>query len=122
MKKSTEKCTSASSDSSLEQLVEQHHALLAQVANIGLVLRGSIAQRRTRCGQKGCRCQSDPSQLHGPYYLWTRKVAGKTVTAQLPPDQAASCLIWNKNMRQLDHLVQQLQEIGLQAANLVRNK
>ena len=27
--------------------------------------------------------------LHGPYYKWTRKVAGKTVNATLTPEQAA---------------------------------
>ena len=30
-----------------------------------------------------CRCKGDPPRLHGPYYLWTRKVAAKTVTVRL---------------------------------------
>lgn len=38
-------------------------------------------------GTPGCRCKADPPQLHGPYWQWTRKVAGKTVT--LPPPQSA---------------------------------
>ena len=107
-------------DSSLRLLEERHRALLAELAGIGLVLRGSIARRLTRCGQPTCRCKADPPVLHGPYYLWTRKVAGKTVTAQLPPEQAALCQNWNHNMHKLDRIVRQLQAIGLRAAALVR--
>jgi len=52
--------------------------------------------------------------------VWTRKVAGKTVTAQLAPDQAQYCLAWNQNMRELDRVVAELQDLGFQAAALVR--
>jgi hypothetical protein len=93
---------------------------LIQLADLGLVLRGSIASRLPRCGQPGCRCKADPPVLHGPYYVWTRKVAGKTVTAQLAPDQAQYCLAWNQNMRELDRVVAELQDLGFQAAALVR--
>lgn len=107
---------------SLERLELRHRALLSQLADLGLVLRGSIARRMTRCGQPTCRCKASPPQLHGPYYLWTRKVAGKTVTAQLPPEQASLCLEWNRNMHELDRIVQELQAIGLEAATVVRNR
>lgn len=110
----------ASVDSSLQRLEERHRALLAELAGIGLVLRGSIARRLTHCGQPSCRCKADPPILHGPYYIWTRKVAGKTVTAQLRPEHAAHCQAWNRNMHRLDRIVRQLQAIGLRAAALVR--
>ncbi len=107
-------------DSSLRRLETRHRALLAGVADLGLVLRGSIARRLTRCGNPTCRCRADPPMLHGPYYIWTRKVAGKTVTAQLKPEYAARCLDWNRNMRKLDRTVRQLQALGLRAAALLR--
>jgi len=52
--------------------------------------------------------------------MWTRKVAGKTVTAMLSPEQATRCQEWSRNMRKLDRIVQQLQDIGLRAATLLR--
>jgi hypothetical protein len=52
--------------------------------------------------------------------VWTRKVAAKTVTAHLAPDQAEYCLAWNQNMRVLDRIVADLQDLGLQAAALLR--
>ncbi|MCL2420097.1 MAG: hypothetical protein FWD04_12470, partial [Conexibacteraceae bacterium] len=53
---------------------------LAQLAASGQILPGSICQLHTRCGRPGCACQADPPRPHGPYWQWTRKVAGKTVT------------------------------------------
>jgi len=106
----------------LRRLEERHRSLLAELAGIGLVLRGSIARSLTRCGNPTCRCKADPPQLHGPYYRWTRKVAGKTVTAQLPPEQAALCQVWNRDMHKLDRIVRALQVIGLQAAAAVRGR
>ena len=110
----------ASIDASLQPLAQRHRALLAGLADIGLVLRGSIAQRLTRRGNPTCRCKADPPMLHGPYFKWTRKVAGKTVNATLSPEQAARCKNWNRNMRKLDRIVRQLQAIGLRAATLLR--
>jgi hypothetical protein len=119
MPKSTTK-RSAVVDSSLKGLEQRHRALLAELANIGLVLRGTIAPRRMRCGNPTCRCRAHPPQLHGPYFVWTRKVAGKTVTAMLPRYQATLCQDWSRNMRKLDRIVRQLQALGLRAAALVR--
>jgi len=112
----------ASVDSSLRRLEDRHRTLLAELGDIGLVLRGSIARRLTRCGNPACRCKADPPMLHGPYYIWTRKVAGKTVTAQLKPEYAALYKNWSRNMRKLDRTVRQLQAIGLRAGTLLRGR
>jgi hypothetical protein len=120
MKTSTEKSEKSGDPLGLESLETRHRALLSELADLGLVLRGSIARRLTHCGTPGCGCKASPPRLHGPYYLWTRKVAGKTVTVQLPPEQAELCLNWSRNMRKLDQIVRQLQAIGLEASELVR--
>ncbi len=106
-------------NSSLEQLEQRHRKLLAELADIGFVLRGSIARRLNRCGNPTCRCKADPPILHGPYYKWTRKVAGKTVNATLSPEEAARGKEWTRNMRKLDRVVAQLQDVGLRAASLL---
>lgn len=46
-------------------------------------------------------------------------MAGKTVNATLTPEQAAHFKDWNQNMRQLDRIVDQLQDLGLRAATLL---
>lgn len=120
MKKSTKISKNFTSfESSLHHLDQRHRVLLAELEDIGLVLRGSIELRLNRCGNPTCRCKADPPMLHGPYYKWTRKVAGKTVNATLTPEQAARFKDWVQNMRNLDQIVRQLQDIGLEAAELL---
>ena len=106
-------------DRSLHRLEARHRTLRRDLDRIGLVLRGTIGKRMMRCGKPTCSCRADPPALHGPYYLWTRKVAAKTVTARLTPQQAALLQRWTRNMRQLDRLVRTLQALGLRAANAV---
>ena len=51
--------------------------------------RGSLYERRMRCGQATCACQHDPKAAHGPYFSLTRAVEGKTHSRFLTPEQAA---------------------------------
>ena len=109
----------APTELSFPQLENRHRNLVAELADIGLVLRGNIGHHLNRCGNPTCRCKADPPMLHGPYYRWTRKVEAKTVSVTLTPEQATRCMIWSENMRRMDQIVGQLQEIGLQAAALL---
>ena len=84
---------------------ERYEALKRAVADIGLIRRGSLVRRFMPCGKQGCRCQAVPPQLHGPYYQWTRKVGGKTVTVRVSRSEATMLEQWIRNGRRLDKLV-----------------
>jgi len=120
MRTATRKRTPVSFDATLDRLEQRHRALMHQLADTGIVLRGSIAARRTRCGQPNCRCKANPPTRHGPYYFWTRKVAGKTVNVVLSPAHAARCQPWSRNMRRADQILSRLQALGLRAAHALR--
>ena len=90
-------------------------AELAAIAATGMVLPGSITQRRTRCGRNGCACRADPPRLHGPYWQWTRKVAAKTVCRWLSPAQREDYQTWIDNDRRLRDLLAKLEELGTAA-------
>jgi len=85
----------------------------AEIAALGLPLPGSLVERRTRCGNRGCRCHADPPQLHGPYLTWTRKVDNKTVTRTLSPEQAERLRPLIDNARRLRELVAELEALAL---------
>jgi len=91
---------------------EKIAAELAAIAATGMVLPGSITQRRTRCGRGGCACRADPPRLHGPYWQWTRKVAAKTVCRWLSPAQREDYQAWIDNDRRLRDLLARLEELG----------
>jgi hypothetical protein len=90
-------------------------AELAAIAGTGMVLPGSIIQRRTRCGHPRCACHADPPRLHGPYWQWTRKIAAKTVCRWLTPDQHHDYQPWIDNDRRLRDLLARLEALGTTA-------
>jgi hypothetical protein len=88
---------------------------MAALAATGMVLPGSITQRRTRCGRDGCACRADPPRRHGPYWQWTRKVAARTVCRWLSPDQRQDYQAWIDNDRRLRDLLSRLEALGAAA-------
>jgi len=40
--------------------------------------RGTVNERKMKCGQANCACQRDPKARHGPYYMLTQAAGGKT--------------------------------------------
>ena len=55
-----------------------------------------------RCGKPSCACHRDERRRHGPYTYWTTKVAGKTVSRKLLPDEAVLLEQWVGNRRDFD--------------------
>lgn len=90
--------------------------LAAQISELGFISQGSVTRRYTTCGTPSCRCQADPPQRHGPYYQWTRKVAGKTVTRRLTPEQAQLYEQWIANRRHLDEIITAMEDVSREAA------
>ena len=88
--------------------------IAAEIAALGLPLPGSLVERRTRCGNTGCRCHADPPQLHGPYWTWTRKVDNKTVTRTLDTSQTDALRPLLHNSRRLRELTTELETLALQ--------
>ncbi|MGH3592162.1 MAG: DUF6788 family protein, partial [Pseudonocardiaceae bacterium] len=79
--------------------------ITARLADVSFALPGTLADRMTRCGYPGCRCNADPPQRHGPYHQWTRKKNGKTATRILSGEQLADYGPWFGNHRRLRELI-----------------
>jgi hypothetical protein len=84
------------------------------ISRLGFVLPGSLSHRYMRCGRAGCRCHADPPQLHGPYWLWTRKVNAKTVTKLLTDEQVSDYQGWFDNAKTLRALTSELESLSLE--------
>lgn len=61
------------------------------ILKLEYVLTGTITRRHGPCGKKNCRCSNGEAFWHGPYYVWTRKENGKTITKTLSPKQVQFC-------------------------------
>ena len=91
----------------------RYEELKRSLTDVGLIRRGSVVKRFMPCGKSGCRCKADPPELHGPYYQWTRKVRGKTVTVRLTREEAILMKAWIVNGRQLTKLVAQMEKLAM---------
>ena len=105
-------------DQRLANYEQRYRELAAQLADIGLIHSGSLTRRYTRCATPGCKCHADPPQPHGPYYQWTAKINGKTVTRRLNQTEAQLYEEWIANDRQLRRLIQQMRQIAAKATEL----
>ena len=105
--------------SQLQHYEHTYRALAAELATVGFISQGSIVHRYTSCGNPGCRCQGDPPQRHGPYYQWSRAVAGKTVSRRLNHSEAELYQSWITNRRHLEHIVAQMEQISAAAGELL---
>jgi hypothetical protein len=92
-------------------------AIAAELASLGFAMPGTLIERHVRCGKPRCRCHADPPALHGPYWQWTRKINGKTITRLVPGDQLDDYRQWLDNHRRLRALVTELETLTLAVAD-----
>src|SRR6266446_7939364 len=92
-------------------------AIAAELASLGLALPGTLIERHVRCGKPRCACHADPPALHGPYWQWTRKVAGKTITRLVSDEQLDDYRQWLDNDRRLRALIAELEALTLAIAD-----
>lgn len=102
----------------LETYEQRYRELAEQLASIGLISSGSVTRRYTHCATPGCKCHADPPQPHGPYYQWTTKVNGKTVTRRLSADEAMLYKEWIDNDRKMRRLIGQMRQVAAKAGKI----
>lgn len=102
----------------LTRYARQYEALKGELAEIGYVVHGSLAERWMLCGRPECACAVDPDARHGPYSQWSWKAGGRTVSCYLNPSQARLCRTWINNNRRLDRLLRRMRALSLRVARL----
>jgi len=93
----------------------QFEALKAQLTDLGFFCKGTVLARRMRCGKAACACQSDPAQRHGPYFEWTHKLGGKTVSLHLQPEEAHVYQEGTAQWRRLRKLLARMESLSRRA-------
>ena len=103
----------------LGELAVAYAQINAEIDSLGYAVPGTISQRYTKCTTRGCRCRAEPPERHGPYWQYTRNLAGKTVTRRITADQASRYREWIANRRQLEELTSRMDDISRQAIDLI---
>ena len=98
---------------------QQHHIDLAEtLARIGFVWPGTVQQQMLTCGKPQCACHKDPKARHGPYYYWTSKKKGKTISRKLTREEAEILEDWIGNRRIADATLKRMMEVSKHALAL----
>lgn len=84
-----------------EKIAEIHQTL----STMQYLASGTLSKRMKVCGNPSCRCASDPTARHGPYYDWTHLKAGKLRHQTLLPEQARLMSLAIANYRKLKKLL-----------------
>src|SRR6516165_3206928 len=61
--------------------------LVASFSHPEPIRRGSLYERRMKCGQEGCACQHDPKAAHGPYFTLTQRSTARRILAISLPNR-----------------------------------
>jgi hypothetical protein len=97
----------------------RYRDLARQLSEIGWIASGSLARRPERCSKASCACHSDPARLHGPYWHFTAKVAGRTVNKRLSEREAHLYQQWIANDRAMSALLAEMRAIASDAQALI---
>jgi hypothetical protein len=93
-----------------------HRELAGQLAELGFMHEGTVVQQRLTCGKSACACHSDPERRHGPYFYWTAKVKGRTVSRLLTKVQAELYEEWIRNRRRFREIQRKMLALSKKAA------
>ena len=96
----------------LQALNERREHIAWELAALGDVQSGSLAERYRRCGKPTCHCATDGGPGHGPSWSLTRRVDGKTVTRIIAPSEVPEVQARVAECRRLRRLVRELIEVG----------
>jgi hypothetical protein len=103
----------------LEDYQARVKELAGQLADVGLMSKGSVVLRHTYCANAGCHCHADPPTPHGPYWQWSRARGGRTITRRITAEQAALYKEWIANRRRALSIIAEIEQLSEQAAELL---
>jgi len=84
--------------------------LQRRIAGFDYVCSGNLRRRYTVCGTNNCRCKAQPPEPHGPYFYWSRLLAGKVVQRVLSPEQAEVVARGIENYRSIRDLLRKWED------------
>ena len=93
-----------------------HRELAGQIAELGFMHEGTVARQRLTCGKSSCVCHSDPQRRHGPYFYWTAKVKGRTVSRLLTKEEVDLYEEWIRNRRRFRAIQRKMLALAKKAA------
>lgn len=97
---------------SLDVPTQRFRQARQELRHLDYFLKGTVSKRMMKCGQPQCACHRDPAQRHGPYFEWTYKVNGKTVSVKLSPESAPIYQAATRQNRKLKAVLAKMERLS----------
>lgn len=97
----------------IETLLDQKEKILQQINELGDFRQGSLSPRYRKCGKPYCHCAKDGSKGHGPLWMTTRSVSGKTVSKAIPTDKVDTTFKQIDTFHQFQKLIHEYIETNI---------
>lgn len=94
---------------SIGVLEKRRDAKIKQLAAVGPILRGSLAEIGVTCGNPNCRCAR--GRKHRSHIL-KRQVRGKTQSLYVPVDMLEEARGWVEEHRRVKRLLKEISELN----------
>jgi type II secretory pathway component PulJ len=101
-----------SSLTTLDRNAQRFRELRQQLQLLEYFCKGTVLERRIKCGKPGCACHADASKRHGPYWELTYKNQGKTVNLRLSPEAGPIYKAASQQHRKLKSLLSRLERLS----------
>jgi hypothetical protein len=108
--------------SGLDRYAQRFLELKQELQNVQYFCKGTVLERKMKCGQPGCACHTEPAKRHGPYWEWTYKVNGKTVHESLTPETGPLYKTASRQHRKLKLILARLERFSRAALQSVARK
>jgi hypothetical protein len=95
-----------------DRYAQRFRELRQQLQKLEYFCKGTVLERRMKCGQTTCPCHADPAKRHGPYWQWTYKAKGKTVNVKLSQQAGPIFQAASRQHRKLKSLLLRLERLS----------
>ena len=97
----------------IESLHSKKKQILQTISELGVFRQGSLSPRYRKCGKPYCHCAKEGSKGHGPLWMVTRAVEGKTVSKAIPPERVEKTFEQIETFHQFQNLVREYTEVNI---------
>lgn len=108
----------------IDKLHVQKETTLQQIRELGDFRQGSLSPRYRKCGKPYCHCAKEGSKGHGPLWMTTRSIKGKTISKAIPQEKVDTTFKQIETFHNFQNLVHEYIKTNIKIcdAQLEQNK
>lgn len=100
-------------ETEIKELQFKKKQILQTIRELDDFRQGSLSPRYRKCGKPYCHCAKEGSKGHGPLWIVTRAVEGKTVSKAIQKEHVEKTYTQIDTYHQFKNLVREYTEVNI---------